>query len=325
MRTVYFGTSDFAVPPLRAIAASPDHEIALVVTQPARRRRRGGKAETTPVGHAADELGIATFSPESVRDPDALERLTAIEADVAVVASYGQFLPKPILEWPRHGCVNVHASLLPRWRGATPVARAILAGDVETGISIIRLVRKMDAGAVILRRATPIEPHETTGELEARLAELGAACILDSLADLDAGRAVDEQQDEALVTLAPRFEKSDGLIPWASPADVVARHVRGMSPRPGAKSTLRRPGADDAGVTVARCRVATPATDGADAAGAAGAEPGTVVATAGDGPTVATGEGGAVVILDVVPPGKKRMAAADWVRGRGIDVGDRLG
>ena len=314
------GSSEFAVPSLEQMVAA-GHDLALVVTQPPRRRRRRGKLETTAVGRAAERLGLSLFAPESIRDPDAVARLQGIAADVAVVAAYGQFLPKSVLTWPRLGCLNVHGSLLPAWRGAAPINRAIAAGDRLVGVTIIRLVSKMDAGPMLSRREFELAGHETCGEVEERLAVVGAECLLEVLRVSESGELPELlEQDEAQATYAPLIQKSESLVPWGEESSVVVRHVRAMTPRPGAWSWLIRAGEP----TPRRVVVAAVAALEGDFGHAAEA-PGMVLQAEAAGVVVATGGGGVVALREVVPAGGRRMLAVDWVRGRGVSKGDRFG
>lgn len=227
------GSPEFAVPSLRAIAGA-GYRIALVVTQPDKPAGRGGKLQAPPVKMVAAELGLPVFQPETLRDEAVQRRLREADADVFVVAAYGKILPQVALDIPRRGCVNVHASLLPKWRGPSPIVAAIRAGEAETGVSIMELVRRMDAGPVISRLAMAIGPHDTAATLEPRLAEAGAAELVRVLPGWLAGELVPEAQDEELATYCHIIAKQDGWLSAAMTAAEAERAVRAYNPWPGA-------------------------------------------------------------------------------------------
>ena len=230
MRIVFMGTPDFAVPALQALAAA-GHQIAAVYCQPPRPAGRGKKPRPSPVQAAAEVLGLEVRQPESLKAADEQAAFDALRADVAVVAAYGLILPQPVLDAPRLGCLNIHASLLPRWRGAAPIHRAVMAGDAETGICIMGMEAGLDTGPVYARRAIPITAADTTGSLHDRLAALGAAMIVETL---DALPIEPEPQPEAGVTYAAKIDKAEARVDWTRPAAEVDRHIRGLSPFPGA-------------------------------------------------------------------------------------------
>ncbi len=225
------GTPDFAAEALSALADA-GHEIAAVYTQPPRPAGRGKKPRPAPVQALAERLGLPVRHPESLRSAEAQAAFAALAPEVAVVAAYGLILPQPILEAPARGCLNIHASLLPRWRGAAPIQRAIMVGDTETGICIMQMEAGLDTGPVLLRRATPIGPEETAGALHDRLARLGAEAIVEALDRLDT--LTPEPQPEAGVTYASKIDKAEAVVDWTRPAEEVARRIRGLSPFPGA-------------------------------------------------------------------------------------------
>ncbi|MGB3167546.1 MAG: methionyl-tRNA formyltransferase [Alteraurantiacibacter sp.] len=230
MRIVFMGTPDFAVPTLDALVAA-GHEVVAVYSQPPSRSGRGKKERPSPVHARADTLGIAVRHPASLRSANQQARFAALEADVAVVAAYGLILPQAILDAPKHGCLNVHGSLLPRWRGAAPIHRAVQAGDAETGITIMRMEAGLDTGPMLLRRATPVDA-KTTGELHNELAAMGAALVVEALARL--GELEPEEQDDALATYAPKIDKSEARLDFARPAEELERDTRAFAPFPGA-------------------------------------------------------------------------------------------
>ncbi len=225
------GTPDFSVPVLDALVAA-GHEIACVYCQPPRPAGRGKKDRPTPVHRRAEALGLPVRHPVSLRTEAAQAEFAALNADAAVVVAYGLILPQAILDAPRHGCLNIHASLLPRWRGAAPIHRAILAGDAETGICVMQMETGLDTGPVLMRKATPIGAEETTGELHDRLSDMGAHCIVEALDRL--GDLTPEPQPEDGVTYAEKIDKSEARIDWTRPAVEVDRQIRGLSPFPGA-------------------------------------------------------------------------------------------
>ncbi|NDU99431.1 methionyl-tRNA formyltransferase [Pseudoroseicyclus tamaricis] len=310
MRLIFMGTPDFSVPPLRALVAA-GHEIACVYTQPPRPAGRGKKPRPSPVQEAAEKLGLPVRHPASLKGAEEQEEFAALGAEVAVVVAYGLILPQPVLDAPVQGCLNIHASLLPRWRGAAPIHRAIMAGDAETGICIMAMEAGLDTGPVLLRRATPIGPEETTGELHDRLSALGAEAAVKALARLP--ELVPEPQPEEGVTYAAKILKDEARIDWRRPATELAAHVNGLSPFPGAWAEM---GEEGERLKLLRARPA-------DAPGAP-APPGTLLRE-GPGLRVACGSGataGAIEILQAQRAGKRPMSAGELVRGTALP--DRL-
>src|SRR5262245_10776064 len=238
MRIVYFGTPAFAVPSLRALVKD-GFEIAAVVTQPDRPRGRAHKLTPSEVKVAATELQLDVWHPDKLRNDEAHKRLKDLNADLGVVAAYGRILPAALLSVPRLGMINVHASLLPRWRGAAPVHRAILAGDRETGVTIMRVVAALDAGPMLARVRVDIGPHETSAILEARLATLGARLLVETVDRLAAGPVPEEPQQDADVTYANRLERSDSVVDWNRPAWDIHNQIRGLQPWPVATVMYR--------------------------------------------------------------------------------------
>jgi methionyl-tRNA formyltransferase len=233
MRVLFYGTPAFALPTLHALLDR--HTVVGVVTQPDRPAGRGQRLAPPPVKQVALERSLPVFQPARLREPGWAERLATVEPDVAVVVAFGQILTRPLLELPARGSINVHASLLPRYRGAAPVAWAIIRGEAETGITTFRMDEGMDTGPLLLQRPLPIGPEETAGELAGRLAELGAAVLLETLDRLD--RLTPVPQDHAAATLAPRLRKEDGALDWTRPAAELAARVRGVNPWPGAATS----------------------------------------------------------------------------------------
>lgn len=260
----------------------------------------------SPVKEVALEEGIPVLQPERPRGDEFLAELRALEPDLSIVVAYGHILPAAVIDLPAQGTLNIHASLLPRWRGAAPIQAAILAGDEETGVSIMRMVRRMDAGPVLLQVATPIPPDETGGELWLRLAELGAQALIEALTLMGVGPLDEQVQDEALATYAPKVSRETARIPWSAEAVKVSRAIRAYDPRPGAWTTLRGLDVKLFGATVVQ------GTEG---------DPGQVLDIGENGMLVGCG-GGAVRIGYAQPSGKRRLAALDWAQGRGIATGD---
>ena len=284
------GTPDFSVPMLSALAAA--HEVLAVYSQPPRPAGRGQSLRPSPVQARAAALGLSTRTPLTLRDPAAQADFAALNADLAVVVAYGLILPQSVLDAPRHGCLNIHASLLPRWRGAAPIHRAILNGDSQTGICIMQMEAGLDTGPVLLREATAIGEEETTGDLHDRLSAMGATLIGMALAQLDALSAMPQPAEG--VTYAAKIDKAEARIDWARPAVEVDRQIRGLSPFPGAWCEI-------AGERVKLLRSRTASASGA---------PGQVLA----GFTIACGTG-AVEVTEVQRAGKRPMAAAEALRG----------
>ncbi|HEY6034797.1 MAG TPA: methionyl-tRNA formyltransferase [Kofleriaceae bacterium] len=307
MRVAFMGSPEFAVPCLRAVAAA--HEVALVVSQPDKPAGRGGELRAPAVKVAAQELGLPIIQPKSARNGELAQALRDARVEVAIVVAYGKILPKDVLEAPPLGCINVHGSLLPKYRGAAPVQWAVIDGEAETGVSIMQLDEGMDTGPVWAERRVAIGPEETAGELLARLAPIGAAALIEALPVIASGTARPVAQDHARATHAKMLDKTDGAIDWAQPARAIAARIRGVDPWPGAYATLR-------GQPIKLFRaVVTDRTPAGDA--------GTVVAIDRDGVHVSC-TGGVVAIRDVQAAGKKRMAAQAFASGRGIAVGDKL-
>ncbi len=299
MRCVFMGTPDFSVPVLDALVAA-GHEIACVYCQPPRPAGRGKQPRPTPVQARAEALGLPVRTPVSLRGETEQARFAALRAEVAVVVAYGLILPQAILGAPAHGCLNIHASLLPRWRGAAPIHRAVMAGDAETGVCIMAMEAGLDTGPVLLREATEIGPEDTTGDLHDRLSAMGARLIVEALARLN--DLTPRPQPAQGVTYAEKIDKAEARIDWTRPAVEVDRAIRGLSPFPGAWCEI---GGERARLLRSRL---------AEGSGA----PGEVLS----GLTVACGDG-AVKILQAQRPGKRAMAADEFLRG--IDLPDRLG
>ncbi len=297
MRVIFMGTPDFSVPALRAIAAR--HEVVAVDSQPPRAAGRGQKPRPSAVQRAAEELGLPVRVPERLKSAEDQAEFAALGADVAVVVAYGLILPQAVLDAPRLGCLNIHASLLPRWRGAAPIHRAIMAGDAETGVAIMQMEAGLDTGPVLAEARTPIGPEDTTADLHDRLAGMGAGLVVDVLGRLPLSAV---PQAAAGVTYASKIDKAEARIDWTRPAAEVDRLIRGLSPFPGAWCLI-----GDERVKLLRSRLV--AGQGA---------PGQVL----PGFVVACGDG-AVEVLDAQREGKRPMPAAEILRG--LALPDRLG
>lgn len=301
MRVVFMGTPDFSVPVLEALVEA-GHEVAAVYCQPPRPAGRGKKDRPTPVHARAEALGLEVRHPASLKGAEEQAEFAALNADVAVVVAYGLILPQAVLDMPTHGCLNIHASLLPRWRGAAPIQRAIMAGDAETGVCIMQMEAGLDTGPVLLRQATPIRAEDTTGSLHDRLSAMGAALIVKALAGL--GELVPEPQPEDGVTYAGKIDKAEARVDWAAPAEEVDGKIRGLSPFPGAW------------IEVEGQRIKLLASRVVEGAG----EPGEVL---DDALTVACGEG-AVQVLRLQRAGRGPQDAAEFLRGTQLPRGTRL-
>ena len=313
MRLVFAGTPVFAQRSLAALVAA-GHEVALVLTRPDKPAQRGQRLVASPVKAWALEHGLALWQPRTLREPDAWVRLREVGADAMVVAAYGLLLPPQVLEIPPHGCLNVHASLLPRWRGAAPIQRAIEAGDECTGVTIMQMDAGLDTGPMRLARAIRIGPDDTGGTVHDALAELGAQAIVEALERLAAGTLPIEPQPDEGACHAPKIGRGDASIDWARPARAIVDHVRAFDPSPGCVAELERtPGAP---LKVWKARVAT-------APPPPGTAPGTVLAATGGAVTVACGDG-AVELLELQRAGGRRLPAREFVAGLPLRPGDRL-
>jgi methionyl-tRNA formyltransferase len=332
MRLIFAGTPVFAEQALRALAAA-GHDVALVLTRPDRPAQRGQKLAASPVKQWAQAHDLAVWQPRTLRDAEARDRLGAVGADAMVVAAYGMLLPPEVLAIPRLGCLNIHASLLPRWRGAAPIQRAIEAGDTETGITIMQMDAGIDTGPMRLARALQIGPDEPAGSVHDRLAALGAEAIVEALGRLAAGDLPMHAQPAEGVTHAAKITRADSIVDWSAPARAIVDRLRSLDPAPGGVAELARlPG------TVlklwrarpaARLQAASPSRDdGAQGAGdAPRAAPGTVIAIGPDAITVACGEAaaaGAVDLLELQRPGGRRMPSREFLAGFPVRPGDRL-
>jgi methionyl-tRNA formyltransferase len=301
LAVAFAGTPDFALPALDAIAASR-HRVVVVYTQPDRPAGRGRKLVASPVKQRALTLQLPIEQPRTLRDIDAIDCLRHHAPDVMIVVAYGLLLPQAILDTPKRGCFNIHASLLPRWRGAAPVARAIEAGDAITGVCIMRMEAGLDTGPVMLRRELAIAPGETAGQLQSRLAVAGAALVVEALDALAAGRATVTAQDAALATYAKKLDKSEARIAWNEPARVIERRVRAFNPWPVAETTL-----EGAQLRIFEAAVVAPESTGA--------VPGTILRAGAEGIVVMTADE-ALAIRRLQLPGRRAVPAAEFANAR---------
>lgn len=309
MRVIFWGTPEFAIPPLRALIGE-GFDVVGVVTQPDKAvGRHRTTLEPPPVKAVALEESIPVLQPERPRGDDFVAELRALAPDISVVVAYGHILQTAVIDLPKFGTINIHASLLPTLRGAAPIQAAIRDGHAETGVTIMRMVKALDAGPLILQARTPIPDDETYGELQLRLAEMGALALIEALALIDIGEAAERPQDDASATYAPKIDRAMTRVDWTMDAAAVSRIVRAYDPRPGAYAT-----AAAGEVKLFGARLSADATQG---------EPGQVLAIDDGGMTIACGNG-AVRISTVHPAGKRRLSPRDWASGRGIAVGERL-
>lgn len=309
-RIVFFGTPEFAVPTLDALLRTR-HSVVAVVTQPDRPRGRGHKYTHAPVKQRAIAASLSILQPERLKDPHFLDALSALRPDVGIVAAYGKILTDAVLAAPRLGLLNVHPSILPRYRGAAPVHRAVIAGDPETGVTIMRVVKALDAGPMLAVARRAIAPDETSGEVERDLAALGAQLLADTLEALAEDRTHEMRQDDSEATYAHRLTKADGVIDWTQPAGRVHNLIRGLHPWPHAYTFLH-----DRRFILLRSAVS--------AASAHDAVPGTIVEAHGDTLIVATGEG-RLHVLEIQPEGKRSMGPREFLAGHPLRTGDRFG
>lgn len=312
MRIIFMGTPDFALYSLEAISSQADNEIIAVLTQADKPKGRGYALTPPPVKVWASERGIPVYQPATLKDGAFEETLRELDPDLIVVTAYGKLLPPYVLDYPKHGCINVHTSLLPRWRGAAPMQRAILAGDTVTGVSVQYMGVELDTGDVLVTREIPIGADDNLETVHDRLGEVSREALCETLERIKAGTLEPKVQDHALATYAAKIEKSDCVIDFAKAAQTVHDQIRALSPMPLAFT--RTP--DGKLLKVVRARIAR--ADGSHG------EPGRVLSLDGGEIEVACGVG-TVSLLVVLPEGKGRMAAADYIRGRRIACGDRLG
>lgn len=307
MRVVFMGTPEFALPTLAGLIDS-GVRIVGVFTQPDRPKGRGRKLEASPVKQLALEQGLAVFQPQRLREQDAIRQVRELRPELIVVVAYGQILPQEVLDIPKFGCINVHASLLPRHRGAAPINRALIEGDPMAGVTTMQMDAGLDTGAMLVKKSLAVSPNEDAGQLHDRLAELGCEALEETLARLCAGTLNPEKQEDRCSTYAPMLKKEDGLVDWSRPAAAIHNQVRGLYPWPGAFTYL-----DGEVLKIADTRIAPDS-----------GEPGQILSIDKHGVGVACGEG-SVQIRKLQLPGKKMLPAADFVRGAKLQPGSKLG
>lgn len=307
MKAVFMGTPDFAVGTFRALAE--EHEVVAVFTQPDKPKGRGHQLQPTPVKEAAMELGIPVYQPKTLKDGEAEKIIRGLSPDVIVVVAYGKILPKGILTAAPYGCINVHASLLPKLRGAGPIQWSVILGEKETGVTTMQMDEGLDTGDMLLWESTPIGPDETAGDVHDRLAEMGPRVLLKTLEGL-MNKSLTPTKQEGESTYAPMLQKSDAVLDFNKPAAVLHNQIRGLNPWPVAETTL-----NGKRMKVYRSKLLGQKAEG---------KPGTLMASLSEGFVVATGEG-ALLIEEVQFEGKKRMHAADYARGNAVAVGSVLG
>jgi methionyl-tRNA formyltransferase len=314
VRILFLGTGPLALPTFRALCDSKSHQLVGLVTQPDR-TGKGHHQHVNPLKELAIERNLIVMQPQSIKTAESVDALRATNADLFVVAAYGQILSNAVLSVPRLGTINIHASLLPKYRGATPIHAAVLNGDTEAGVTIIEIEPKLDAGPMLGKVSTPIQPYETTGDLEKRLAELAIPLTLHVIDQIADGNVTREKQDDSLATHVRKLEKQDGQIPWEKSAVEVERHIRGMQPWPGPFSHLHQADKPPLRTQILSSSITTSKNDSAS--------PGTVIAVTSEDFTVQCGSG-AVRLLMLQPEGKRAMPTSDFLRGRKVVVGDRF-
>ncbi len=309
MRIVFLGSGAFAIPSFEALL-SAGHDVLALVTQPDKEKGRGRALAPPPLKPVAEARRVSVLQPRRVREPEAIVALRALSPEIQVVVAYGQILPPAVLEIPARGTVNVHASLLPLYRGAAPIQRAIAAGQTHTGVTTMLVDEGLDTGPLLLSRATPIAPEETAGELQERLARLGAELLVETLRGLASGRVVPYAQDHTKATHAPPLEKQEGRIDWMAPAPLIHQRVRGFAPWPGAFTTWQ-----ERSLKILRAQLLP------DAAGEAGALQG----IAGGALVVCCGGGTRLGLLEVQLEGRRRVSGAAFAAGARLEPGARFG
>jgi methionyl-tRNA formyltransferase len=314
LRIVFFGTPAFAVPTLRRLVelggAPGAHEVVALVSQPDRPKGRGHHLTPTPTKELALARSIPVLQPERLKDPAFLDQISALSPDIGVVAAYGRLLPDQLLSIPTLGMINVHASLLPRWRGAAPVHRAVIAGDRETGITIMRVVKELDAGASFKTIRRAIDPDETSIDVERDLADMGANLLIDALQEIAEGRATETPQDSSLATYAPKITKEEGAVDWSLPADRLHNLVRGLQPWPLVSGRIN-------GARFLVHRTALTSAVSPDA-------PGTIVRAEPERLEVVAGDGRVLRFITIQPEGRRAMSAREFLAGRNIAPGTKV-
>lgn len=308
MRIIFLGAGEFGLPTLQALREA--HEVPLVVTQPDRPAGRKRQMTATPIGQWAQQVGLALIKPENVNEPAVIERIHATDADAMVIVAFGQYLKQQLVTGPRLGAMNLHASLLPRWRGASPINETLLNGDDRAGNTVIRIAKAMDAGDMLGKQAVPVDPNETAGELHDRLSAMGPQLILNVINGLDAGTVVPQPQDDSLATRAPKLSRADGYVDWQADATTIRQRVHGLTPWPGVTVFWSADGSGKRHRLLLRRVQDQPDYRHTRPSG-------TLLNALG---LVAAGSG-AVQLLEVQPPGRRTMSWEDFARGHDIAAG----
>ena len=316
MRVAFLGNDTWSVPTLRALAEADDVDVELVLTNPPRPAGRGSRLTPTAVADAASDLDLPLLEVARVRDGEGFEALDAMEPDAIVVVAYGEILTPDVLDIPRLGAINVHFSLLPRWRGAAPGQRAIREGDEVTGVTVMLMDEGLDTGPILVSAETPIDDDEDAGSLGVRLAELGGPLLIEALRGLDDGSLEPRSQDHPVATVAPKLLPDERTVDWTHPSDAIVRRVRAFAPEPGAVTTFRQ----------GRLKVLEARDRGAHGHVLSETEPvvGQPRITEDGGVEVYAGSSTVVELLEVAPAGRKRMSGAEWARGARIQPGEKL-
>ncbi|MBI2876864.1 MAG: methionyl-tRNA formyltransferase [Candidatus Tectomicrobia bacterium] len=309
MRLIFMGTSSFALPSLQALAAA-GHEIVAVVTQPDKPQGRGQRLAPPPIKELAESLGLPVLQPVKIREEGAIQTLRELAPELAVVVAYGQLLPNTVLTLPARGCINLHASLLPKYRGAGPIAWALLNGEEETGVTSMLIEEALDSGPILLQERVPIHEEDTAGSLHDRLAEIGARLLVKTVEGVGQGRLRPQPQDHEKATYAPKLQKSDGRIDWSRPGRQIYNQIRGLDPWPGAYTSLK-----EEGLKIWSAR---------PGAGVLEREAGAVISVEDAGILVQTGEG-ALLLRELQPESRRRMTAKEFLAGHPLSPGARLG
>lgn len=309
-RLAFLGNDPWSVPSLEAIAREPELDLGLVITNPPRPAGRGDALRPTAVAESADRLGLPLVEADGVRSGRGHASLLEAAPDAIVVVAYGELLTREVLEIPPRGAINLHFSLLPRWRGAAPVQHALLAGDALTGVTVMRMDEGLDTGPILNQLEEEIRPDDDAGSLGERLARLGALLLVGVLRTLGAGSPPPRRQDDAAATAAPKLRALDRIIGWDADAEAIVRRIRALSPEPGASSSFRNEGLKVLAAAVSRIAPDDP--------------PGTIV-EADERGVLVSASGGGVWVTDVAPSGRRRMSAAEWARGARFEPGERLG
>ncbi len=314
MRVLFIGTSPFAVPSLKKLVESPEHHVLAVVTQPDKPQGRGGKLSVSPVKAAALALDLPLYQPEKVRAKEFVQTVRELAPEIIVVAAFGQIIPQRMLDIPPRGCINVHGSLLPRWRGAAPMQYALMAGDAETGVTTMMMDAGLDTGDILQQASLDLSTIEDLGELETKLAEVGASLLMQTLEAMSNGDCPRISQNEALVTLSPSLPPEIGKLDWTRPAAELHNLVRGVTPKPGAFALVQ-----GKRLKIWRTEAVEMPEEAQEEAGA----PGTIESIGSGGITIITSRG-TLRLREVQPESKGRMAADAWARGARLVLGQKL-